>query len=418
MSQYNLIILFLLTTTLGAKVLSLNECITKAIDTYPEIKTASLSLQQSKSAVDVSQADYLPQINVNVEYNPTKTYALPQNGIFHTINDSSFQAGVTLKQKVWDFSKTTRTIKAYEVQESISKLSLENTKAFISYRVKQQYELIFIYKEAIKVRQEDTNSKKELYNQANAFVKLGMKTNADASRFLSSLYLAQDNLAIAEANYDKARVSLASYIGEDIPKDVQIEDTISNNTIYIKNQLLYKIVMQNNLELKSVNKGVEKSTLLYKATKSSHYGSIDAIASYSYLNTLNEYDSSLIGITLQIPLYSGGRTSALVQSSLLEKEKSIELVRNKEILLKEEFNTLIIDLKRYESTIKAKNAQLNAAKETQTLVTARYKEGLSTYIEVLDAKALYLDAKLGLLEAQYAKSSTIHHINYLQGKIL
>jgi outer membrane protein TolC len=52
------------------------------------------------------------------------------------------------------------------------------------------------------------------------------------------------------------------------------------------------------------------------------------------------------------------------------------------------------------------------------VLDARYKQGLSTYIEVLDANALYLDAKLGLLEAKYAKSSIVNRIVYLQGNIL
>ncbi len=62
-------------------------------------------------------------------------------------------------------------------------------------------------------------------------------------------------------------------------------------------------------------------------------------------------------------------------------------------------------------------AQLRAATSTSELLSARYKEGLSTYIEVLDASALKLDAELGLLSAKYEKSSAIHKLEYFEGKI-
>jgi len=87
------------------------------------------------------------------------------------------------------------------------------------------------------------------------------------------------------------------------------------------------------------------------------------------------------------------------------------------LALREEISSLLIDIKRYEKTISAKNAQLEAASQTTDLLNARYKEGLTTYIEVLDAMALKLDAQLGLLSAEYEKSSAIHRLEYLEGKI-
>ena len=77
---------------------------------------------------------------------------------------------------------------------------------------------------------------------------------------------------------------------------------------------------------------------------------------------------------------------------------------------------MIIDIDRFEKTIEAKKSQLKASKQTQTVLEARYKEGLATYIEILDASSLTLNAELGLLQAIYEKSSALHRIEYLQGK--
>ncbi len=418
MLKISFILFVLFSLQVQAKTLSLEECITKAIQTHPDIKSATLAVKQTKSGIDVAVSDYLPQVSLSAEYDATRTYVLPQNGIFNTINDSGLQAGVTLNQKVWDFSKTTSYIEASKIQEAIAKLSLQDAKALMSYNVKLQYELIYVYKEAIDVRKKDMQAKKELYNQANSLVKLGMKTDADASRFLSSYYIAEDNLAIAQANYDKARLNLSSFIGEKVQGNITLEDTLSTHKISVTNTLLYKSILESNLGVATLLKSVQKDELLYKATKASHYGSLDMVASYNYQDTLNEYDSTLLGITLKIPLYSGGRTSALVQESFLERKKTEALLDAKELALKQEFGSLIIDLARYEKTIQAKNAQLGSAQKTKVLLDARYKEGLSTYIEVLDATFLLLDAKLGLLQEKYSKSSAINRIEYLQGKIL
>ena len=90
---------------------------------------------------------------------------------------------------------------------------------------------------------------------------------------------------------------------------------------------------------------------------------------------------------------------------------------SKLLALKEEIATIIIDIKRYNKTIDAKKAQLNTANKTHKLLEARYKEGLTTYIEVLDAVSLVLNAELGLLQAYYSKSISINKLVYLKGEI-
>ncbi len=404
-------------TALQAQTLTLKECIEKATTSHPDIKTFMLQIQKSAKGTKVTNADYLPQITASAEYDFQKTYVLPLNGVFHTIDADGWQVGVTLQQKIWDFSKTTSKIAASKIEEDIAKLSLKDAKALMAFNVKLQYELMLVQQQAIVVREKDLQAKTELYKQANEQVRLGMKTKADASRFLSAVYMAKDNLAIAQADFSKAKTKLSNYIGQDIAEDILLEDTIANNSLQITGNLLQEI-MHNNLQLQSLQKSIQINTLNKKSAKASHYGSIDAIASYNKIGSLNEYDSSLIGITLKIPLYSGGRTSATVEQAAIQEQSTKEALNSKKLALKNELEALLIDLQRYEKTLQAKQAQLEASQETKVLLEARYKEGLSTYIEVLDAISLYLDAKLGLLQAQYAKSSTINRINYLEGKTL
>jgi outer membrane protein TolC len=404
---------------LYAQTLSLQNCINKAISTHPDIKRFVLQVEYSKSGVNVARSDYLPQVTLNAQYDPTITYALTKNGSFSTKDDDGWIAGVSLNQKIWDFSKTTSNIKAQKMQQKITKLSLQDAKALLAYKVKIQYSLMLFQKKAIKVRQKDLDAKEELYKQAQAFVEQGMKTTADASRFLSSVYIAKDNLSISKANFEKAKSILSLLINEPISKNVQLEDSISISSWDIKNEIKNEESMiQNSPAIKSLQKNIDKNRLSYKAVKASHYGSIDAVASYTHQDTLNEYDSTLVGVTLKIPLYSGGRTSALVEQAIINRQSAKAEYHSKELAFKEEFESLLIDLKRYEGTIKAKELQLEASQQTKTLLNARYKEGLSTYIEVLDAIALTLDAQLGVLQAKFERSSTIHRLEYLQGKAI
>ena len=409
-------LIFFMTLQLQAQSLSQDEAIEKALSYHPDIKRFILQVTSAQEGVKNSRSDYLPQVRLNAEYDPTRTYVLPQNGQFHTIDSDGWQAGVVLNQKIWDFGKTTSAIDASKVETKIAALSLVDAKALMAYNVKTQYNLMVVQRKAVEVRKKDLEAKEALYKQSEAMVKQGMKTRADSTRFLSSYYVAQDNLSISEAAYEKARVALSLYIGEEVPADVILQEDMLSPKMH--EDVAYSAIENANPQLQSAKESVHKSELAYESVHASHYGSIDAVASYNYQDTLNSYDATLVGITLTVPLYVGGRISAQAQQAKLAEDAAQATYDSKALALKQEVQALEVDLARYEKTIEAKKAQLEASQETMTLLTARYKEGLATYIEVLDATALYLNAELGLLEAYYSRSTIINRIDYLQGKTL
>lgn len=401
---------------LQAKVLTQSECIEKTLKNHPDIKKLSYTLSKTNSLVDIAKSDYLPQVHLNAQYNPINTFVMPQNGGFNTTNDDSWHVGVQLNQKIYDFSKTTSTISAFKKENEIASLLLEEQKASLAYNVKIQYNMILLQTEALEVRKKDFQTKKELYNQAKAFVNEGLKTDADALSLLSAMYIAQENLAITQSELNKALSTLSLYMGEKIDSNTTFKDESSNKNIK-DTQTILKNILENNHDIKSKEQEIYKNHFLYEASKAQHYGSIDAIASYTYQDTLNEYDTSLVGISINIPIYSGGRVDAQTQQMRLAKDESKEIYNSKKLLLEDEMQRLIIDLKKYRYTIKAKEALLKSSQATKEIVEARYKEGLSTYIEVLDASSTYLFASLGILEVQFSINNILNRLDYLQGII-
>ncbi|NPA59474.1 MAG: TolC family protein [Epsilonproteobacteria bacterium] len=418
MIQKKLILLFLIplsVTTIMAETLTLQDSIQKTLQHYPDVKSSSLKVEQSQSSYKSAYADYLPQINLEANYNFLQTFAISQNGFFETLDDDAWSATASLKQKLWDFGKTSSKVSASKIDENIANLSLEDLKSLLAYKVKTLYKMMIVQSQAIKVREKDLQTKQAYYEQALALVKEGLKTKADASRFLSAVYNAQDALAGAKASYNKAKQTLCLYMGENISDDVELQTELLEEEKTVDKDV-EKNIMQENYQLKIYEQNLEKNILLHKVSKANHYGSLDAVASYSYIDALNTYDSKVIGITFSMPLYSGGRLSAESQKTQIAAQIVSEQKIAKELALKDELETLLIDIRHYEKTIEAKKAQIKSAQQTQKVLDGRYKEGLSTYIEVLDAVSVVLGAKLGLLEAYYLKNIAIDKIIYLKGK--
>ncbi|WP_434581500.1 TolC family protein [Sulfurimonas sp. NW15] len=408
--------LLFLVLSLQGKTLTLQESIDKTLQNHPDAKSFALKIKQSHTGYTSARAEYLPQVNLSAQYNPTQTYIFPVNGQFNTINDTGWNIGVNVKQKIWDFSKTSLQIDASRLDEDISKLSLKDFQALLASKVKSLYELMVVQKKAIAVREADLHVKEAYYAQAKALLQQGLKTEADTSRFLSAVYAAKDNLAIAKSLYAKAKNSLSLYMGETIEENVDLEADVLKKE-FDSTQNTVQEILERNTELKIYDETIEKNALLHKSARASHYGSLDAVASYNRVSSLNLYNTQLVGVVLNIPLYAGGKLTAQTQNAKIGLQVAKEQKASKILALKEEISNLVLDIHRYDETIAAKKAQLDSAKKTKRVLDGRYKEGLSTYIEVLDASSLVLEAELGLLEAYYSKTLSIDRIDYLQGKI-
>ncbi len=413
--KYFITLMFISSSLLLADMLTLEDSIAKALNNYPNIKIFQFKVQESKSDLNSAKSDNFPQINLQANYNISQTYVFPSNKEFNTLNDNGWNAGIFLKQKIWDFSKTTHKIEAFKIEEDISKLSLEEQKALLVYQVKSLYNLLRVQKEAIDVREKDIEVKEAYYQQALAFVKHGLKTDADASRFLSSIYIAKENLAQSQSAYEKTRNALSLYIGEKIDDNVQLEDTLLDISTVLPSE---DEILNRNYQLKISIKNITKNINLHKSAKASYYGSIDAVASYNHIDTLNDYNSKLIGVSLNIPLYNGDKISSEVEKSAIAIQIANEQKEATILALKREILDSYSDIKEYRTTIEAKEVELKSSQMTTKVIEGRYKNGLTTYIEVLDAISLERDIKLGLLNAKYKLNNAIYKLQYLQGESL
>ena len=414
----SLLAMMILSGFAQAEILPLQTSIDKTLQNHPDVKSFMLSLKQSQSELASSRSIYRPQISVHLEYDPLHTYAMPQNGRFMTKDDNLLHADIMLKQKVWDFGKTTNRIDAAKVQKEISQLSLEDIKNRLRLRVEQVYDLLLLQKEMIALRAHDLKTKEALYKQALAMKKQGLKTKADAARFLAAVYNAKEALSASQAAYAKAKKSLEFLTGETIGKDTTFENDlprIEKLKLSEKQKEILRNALLQNPSLQKVTKEIEKADKLYKAAKNERYGSIDAVAAATHEESLSDYDTKMVGIKAEIPLYLGGKIRAEAQKAKIARARAKSIYASALLEYREKLEALFIDLAHTDAAISAKRESINASQEALRLIRGRYKAGLATYLQLLDALSVYKGAQTAFVGALAQKSDILYQIKSLTG---
>ena len=412
------VILFLLIYHLSAQTLLLQDAIEKAIQTHPDIQSFLLRQEQSEKAVNSEKSIFYPQLLLHGNYDLIHTYVIPQQGSFNTKDENGWSGGISLHQKIWDFQKSNHLIKAAKKNKEITALLLKDAQNLMKTKVKSIYVLLILNQKAIEIYKSNLKSKEAFYKQARALRKQGLKTKIDESRFFAALQEAKESLSKAKSTYRKSKIDFELLIGEQLTQDTTLDIRLLQKPAFNIQEIarLERKMLKTNPKLHIKVLQEKQNRIRYLATKEQNYGSIDLAGDLSHIDTLSAYDSKSLSLQYNAPIFSGGKIRSEAQKLKIAAQISQqEYASFKKILLKE-FRGYIEDLKSLTYAIKTLEAQINVAQENKKLLLARYKAGLSTYIEILDADALYLKANLALLQTYLQIDNTLYQIEYLTGE--
>lgn len=401
------IIFLLLFITLHADPISLDDAITMALKSHPDAQAASLRMQSAKADTKAAKASLYPRIDLNGEYYPTKTLIMPTNGILSTRQTNAFHADISGSYPLWDFGRNSHMTQAAiyaEEGESSAKTTVENS---LIEQVWLHFTTISYLEKLIETARKSAEFYKAQYAQAVRMREVGLKTQADESRFKAAWLESDDAYSSARAEREKALVALGLLIGSDTAVTIdrfdfdRRADTIS--TIPADMKTLRKDLSEHNPQLQKIQILINRDKALCEAISKQPYGTVMLVGTYGYDNSLSSYDSSQIGVKGSIPLYDGGKLNADTQKSriaLALKQKEYETL---EKILWQELYGAVTDLNRCDETIASKEGIMDATQKALSLMEGRYTQGLATFIDILESQNVLENARIAHAHAKLQK---------------
>jgi multidrug efflux system outer membrane protein len=101
----------------------------------------------------------------------------------------------------------------------------------------------------------------------------------------------------------------------------------------------------------------------------------------------------LVGATLSVPLFEGGRRQAQLAISDHLLQAAVDNLKQQELGANPEVERALSNLSRLNKQLEAQQDFLLAAQKAAELSGQRYRKGLVTYLEVVDAERIVLEAE-------------------------
>lgn len=399
--------LLLFFCNLNAVALTLSDAISMVLKSNPQTQAARLRLQSSQADTKAANASLYPRIDLNGEYYPTKTVVMPSNGTLSTRQTDAFHADVSGSYPLWDFGRNGTILQASRhLQEGsiADKTSVDNS---LIEQVWLHYTTLAYLEQLIDTAQKSAEFYKTQYTQAIRMREVGLKTQADESRFKASWLEADDHHSAARSQKAKALMALGLLIGSDTPVTIDEADFdrhVNSLSMVLENvPALRQELSQNNPQLQKLRMLINRDRAVSSAISKQPYGSVMLTGSYGYDNSLASYDTSQIGIRGSIPLYDGGKLDADTQKSRIALTLAQKEYDNTERQLWQELYDALIDLNRSDEAIAAKEEVISATQKALSLMQGRYAQGLATYIDILESQSVLENARIAHADAKFQK---------------
>ncbi|OMQ31175.1 MULTISPECIES: TolC family outer membrane protein [Pseudomonas] len=354
----------------------------------------------------IGKAGLLPQVNASA-YDNKVNGTQRQNGIDRDLDYDSKGANVRLRQPLFNKQKMAEYRQGKQRADySVAVFDAKSQDAAV--RLAESYFDVLLASETITLAQSKLSAFEEQLASAKRRMELGAGTVTDIDESAARRDLAEVELIEAQDNLVNARRKLEEYIGETPESLTTLRPTFDTPPLLPSDLQDWLVKAQTDSPLIHARRhGSDLAEEEVKRAKAGHWPTLDFVAGYtagdsqsiSELNQRNRYGS--IGLEVNIPLYSGGGTSALARQASANSYKALdELDATRQEVITgttREYRGVQSGAQRIRALEKA------VVSNERSLASTRkgFKEGgTSTNSDVLNAEELLFVARHDLFEAK------------------
>jgi outer membrane protein len=381
----------------------------------PLIQEAQANYYSAIKGKDIARSSLLPQLSASASYTNSDSSTEIAGVQGSTEQDSTRTSlGITLKQEIYhhdtwlNLSKNEKAIKQAELsfQASEQSLIIRTVQAYLDVlKAQDDNEFVNAEKQAIERQLEQTKQRFEVGLTAITDVH---EAQAQYDNAIAKEITAENNVSLAIENLRAitgAYTPALDKLNTDLFSPSMPSPNSANDWIEISKQ------HSKDLQSKMIGKDIAKKDI--DIASAGHYPKADMTAGYSIQNydgdnpngsgQLDSDTNQLSwGLSVSVPLYSGGRTSAKVeqaQHAYVAASQRLELsFRVTERNVRNSFNQVTASLSRInalQQTVVSAQSALNATE-------AGFEVGTRTIVDVLNSTRNLFDAKRNLANVRYS----------------
>ncbi|HEY1024952.1 MAG TPA: TolC family protein [Sphingobacteriaceae bacterium] len=387
--------------------LTLADALRHTLESNSGVRKAHMDILGGKYKTDEVRAQALPQISGTAGITdqlikpqfvlPGDAFGRPgevvaiESGTTYNAN-----AGISVNQQLFN-KQVFAGLKASKASEEFYRTSASLTEENALEQTATAYYQVLVNRQQLGVIDANIRSVQQVEKTVTDQFRSGLAKRIDLDRVrvnLTNLRTQREQLVNAVIMQENA---LKFYIGMPVSTPIVLpEDSLV--AAELKAEFADTVNYEAKTEYRLLKKQEDLLQLRKKAYEAEYYPSLSLSGSYSYNGMSNKfdlfrkkgdafwYDMSSVGLSLRIPVFSGGATKAKIRQADVDLLQIREDQRNAKQSLNLANENAKIQIRNSMNTIKLQAENVQLAEEVYTSTRNNYQNGLATLTDLLDAE--------------------------------
>ena len=426
-------------TTLPAGPLDHDGLVRHALDSSPDVHAMRARADRARASIELAAAARRPSLALHVEglradapslflFKRIDGRALPDGTNFNDPGTfSSFEAGLGLRQTLWDGGRDRLRVEEARAASEASALELAAARAELVAAILEGSFALVGAGEVVAVVERSLEIVEDQLRRAANELELGRGLRSDVLSLEVRAAEAREALVAARGGRELAQLTLLEAAG--LPHDVVLElDPGAARTAVrgeafdergeLDEEALLSRARSMRPELEAARSRVRGSELAVREARSAWLPRADLMGRvYRLADSFDlggSEDNWAVGIALGWDVFAGGRRDAALEVARADEMEARAFERRAHLALEHDVRTAILRLRTAQARADAGSVAVTAAAENLELVRAQYEAGRVPITRYLEAEADLLGAELrdigarqelGSAEAQLARAS-------------
>lgn len=395
------------------KVLTMQDCLAMAAAQSYSIQQSQEDVYQAKEGVWQATTGFLPTLSTTYNYRRTEPATKLETSV------GSITVG-SVDEYDWKVSASQPLFQGFALiaQKKIADLGLDRTvialeqaRIDLAYGVKQAYFDLLLAQKNLLVEQEAVRLLINQVNVARNFYEVGMIPKNDLLRAEVDLADRRQSLTEAKHTVLLAKARLNNVLRRDVTTPVEIEDRLDDVPPPLPYDESLKKAYVQRPELRQADKSITIAEQNIVSARSSYYPSLNMSLSYGRKNTepyvfttdgiKGNREETTLSMVASWKFWEWGATRSKIlaaQSSLRKARITVKQLKDTVAL---EIKERMLSLAAAKENIGVATLAVRQAEENFRIAEERYKEQVTTSIEVLDSRIRLTTAQRNYYRALY-----------------
>ena len=398
--------LILITHIGHVQALSLLDAYEAALQHDPVYRAATHENEAGQQAEPIGRAGLLPTLTVTHAQNKNSGTQDRGNGS-ESLNFDGQVSMLTLRQPLFNM-EAIAGYQAGKERANSSRAKFMGHGQQLVVRLMETYVEALLAQEQSRLSETQLSALEELKRVNERMLQKGEGTTTDVLETQSKFAIAQAKAIEAKDELEISRLKLEAMVGQKVTHLHRLSDNFSTRSFQLTDyESWHALALEQNAELVTQRYNVATGKEEIKKNRAGHLPRVDFVASLqknkrgSFIAQQLDAEFGTVGIEVNMPLYSGGRVSALTSQATANHaraEADLDAITDKVLVdLRKQYNLLLSGAKRIESL------EL-AVRSAELLVEATQKSirgGIRINLNLLDAQQQLHTVRRDLAQARY-----------------